>query len=196
MLSCWSTDSTMFSGFVSRISLRSFGSSTGIDVTTTGIVIRKMISSTSITSTNGVVLIVEIASSSSPDAGPTLIAMASRLGGGPGSGEQHRVQLAAERAHLLHHRLVATHQPVVAQHRRHRDGQAERGHDQRFADGTRHLVDRGLPGYADGGQRVVDAPHGAKQSDERSRRAHRCEEREAVLRAALHVVDRALDRHA
>src|SRR5512138_3807121 len=132
MLSAWSTDSTMFSGFVSRISLRSFGSSTGIDVTTTGMVIRKMISSTSMTSTSGVVLIVEIASSSS--AGPTLIAMASRLRGNLRGREEHRVQLAAERAHLLHHRLVAPDEPVVSEHRRHGDGQAERGHDQRFPD--------------------------------------------------------------
>ena len=65
----------MFSGFVSRISLRSFGSSTGTDVTTTGIVIRKMISNTSITSTRGVVLIVEMGSSSSAQE-PTFIAMA------------------------------------------------------------------------------------------------------------------------
>ena len=68
----------MFSGLVSRISLRSFGSWTGIDVVTTGIVIRKMISSTSITSTSGVVLMVETTSSSSPAAGPTLIAIAQR----------------------------------------------------------------------------------------------------------------------
>ncbi len=66
----------MFSGFVSRISLRSFGSVTGIDVVTTGIVMRKMISSTSITSTSGVVLMVETTWSSSPEAGPTLMAMA------------------------------------------------------------------------------------------------------------------------
>jgi hypothetical protein len=39
--------------------LRSFGSWTGIDVVTTGMVIRKMISRTSMTSTSGVVLIVE-----------------------------------------------------------------------------------------------------------------------------------------
>ncbi len=67
----------MFSGFVSRISLRSFGSSTGTVMRTTGTVIRKMISSTSMTSTSGVVLIVEIASSSSPSGDPTFIAMAS-----------------------------------------------------------------------------------------------------------------------
>jgi hypothetical protein len=65
----------MFSGLVSRTSLRSFGRTTGIDVVTTGMVIRKMISSTSITSTSGVVLIVETTSSSSPSSEPTFIAM-------------------------------------------------------------------------------------------------------------------------
>jgi hypothetical protein len=44
-------------------------------VVTTGIVIRKMISRTSITSTSGVVLIAETISSSSPSEGPTLIDM-------------------------------------------------------------------------------------------------------------------------
>ena len=66
----------MFSGFDSRISLRSFGNSTGIELRTTGTVMRKMISRTSMTSTSGVVLIVDITSSSSPSAVPTFIAMA------------------------------------------------------------------------------------------------------------------------
>ena len=51
------------------------------------------------------------------------------------------------------------------------------------------------PGDADRGQRVVDAPDRAEQADERRGRADGGEEREAVLQAALHVVDRALDRH-
>src|SRR5262252_496685 len=142
MLPAWSTDSTMFSGFVSRTSLRSFGSSTGTDVTTTGIVIRKMISSTSITSTRGVVLIAETTSSSS--AWPTFIAMASGLSGHDPrrAGEQHGVQLGAKAADLLHHRLVAADEPVVAEHGGHRHGQADGRHDQRLAHGARDLVDR------------------------------------------------------
>ncbi len=56
----------------------SFGSRTGIDVVTTGIVIRKMISSTSMMSTSGVVLIVEM-TSSSPLEEPTFIAMVQAL---------------------------------------------------------------------------------------------------------------------
>src|SRR6185436_13628666 len=130
-----STESVMFSGLVSRTSFCSFGSVTGIDVVTTGIVIRKMIRSTSMTSTSGVVLIVETTSSSSPS--PTFIAMASAPGGVRlRRGEQHRVQVGAERAHALHRGLVAADQPVVAEHRGHRDGEADRGHDQRFAHRT------------------------------------------------------------
>src|SRR6478736_6673645 len=112
MRSWRSTERTIFSGLVSRISLRSFGNSTGIDVVTTGMVIRKMISSTSITSTSGVVLMVEMVSSTSPPGEPTFIAMASDPGGRlRGGGEQHGVQVHAEAAHHVHRRLVPTHQP-------------------------------------------------------------------------------------
>src|SRR5512140_981674 len=104
----------MVSGLVSRTSLISFGSCTGMDVVTTGTVIRKMISSTSMMSTSGVVLIAEIASSSSPLPGPTVIAMTSRLGCGLRRGEQYGVQIGREGAHRLHCRLVATDEPVVA----------------------------------------------------------------------------------
>ena len=110
-------------------------------------------------------------------------------------GQQHRVQVGAERTDVFHRRLVAADEPVVAEHRRNRDGQAERGHDQRLAHRARHLVDRRLSGDADRGQRMVDAPHRAEEADERRGGADGGEEREAVLRAALHVVDRALDRH-
>ena len=50
-----------------------------VEVVTTGMVIRKMISSTSITSTRGVVLIAEMTSSSSPLEGPTAIAISKLL---------------------------------------------------------------------------------------------------------------------
>ena len=60
-----STEMIRFSGSVSRTTLVSLGKSTLMDVVTTGMVIRKMISSTSITSTSGVVLMVPMISSSS-----------------------------------------------------------------------------------------------------------------------------------
>src|SRR5688572_6017052 len=146
----------MFSGLVSRTSTVSFGSWTWIDVVTTGTVIRKMISSTSITSTSGVVLIAETtSSSSSPIAGVlTFIAMASGLRAR--TREQHGVQIGAEAAHLLHRRLVAADQPVVAEHRGHGHGKTDRRHDQRLAHRPGDLVDRRLARDADRGQRVVD----------------------------------------
>src|SRR3954469_14277590 len=115
MLPAGSTEMMMFSGLVSRTSTRSLGSCTGIEVVTTGIVIRKMISSTSITSTSGVVLMVEMTSSS--DAGPTAIAMANapvggrgRSGGLAGRTDDDGVQLVGEFAHFVHHGLVAAGQ--------------------------------------------------------------------------------------
>ena len=67
----------MFSGLVCVGRLRSFGSSSCTLCVTTGMVIRKMISSTSITSTSGVVLMVAFISSSSPSALARFMAMAS-----------------------------------------------------------------------------------------------------------------------
>src|SRR5690349_7669014 len=117
MLPEGSTEMMMFSGLVSRTSTRSFGRDTGIEVVTTGIVIRKMISSTSITSTRGVVLMAEMTSSS--DDSPTAIAMAvllrgacrGRLRGLSGGAHDHGVEFVGELAHLVHDRLVAAGQP-------------------------------------------------------------------------------------
>src|SRR5215472_14395301 len=195
------TEISMFSGFVCRAMLLSFGSETGIVCVTTGIVIRKMMSSTSITSTSGVVLIAETTSSSSPSEEPTFIAIASSSAlrgdhrGDRARAHQHAVQVGAEAAHGLHRDLVAADEPVVAEHRRNGDRKTDRGHDQRFADRAGDLVDRRLAGDADRRQGVVDAPDGAEQADEGSRRADRGEEREAVLEPALDVVDAALDAH-
>src|SRR5579863_7878637 len=62
----------MFSGLVWVGMLTAFGRSTFTVLLITGMVIRKMMSSTSITSTSGVVLMLAIAP---PDSCPTLIAM-------------------------------------------------------------------------------------------------------------------------
>src|SRR4051812_45813942 len=128
------TEMSMFSGLVCRAMFVSLGNCTGIVCVTTGIVIRKMMSRTSITSTSGVVLIAETTSSSSPSA-PTVIAMAGssavRRDGGRDRprAHQHAVEVGTEAAHRLHRDLVAADEPVVAEHCRHRDREADRGHD-------------------------------------------------------------------
>src|SRR5258708_4112464 len=184
---------TMFSGLVCVGRLRSRGRSTGTFWITTGMVIRKMISSTSITSTSGVVLICEFRSSSS--ACPTVIAMSDHLVRRMAAAEQRHLYAAAEAPHVLHRDAVAPYQPVVAEHRRHRDRKAERGHDQRVAHRCRHLVDRRLAGDADRGERGIDAPHRAEQADEGRRRAHRGQEGKAGLQPVVDHVDRAVERH-
>src|SRR5271156_2993131 len=75
MLPSLSTEMLMFSGFVCVGTFVSFGSSTCTVLVTTGMVMRKMINSTSMTSTSGVVLMEELKSSSSPSEDPTFIAM-------------------------------------------------------------------------------------------------------------------------
>ena len=54
----------MFSGLLSRTSTRSLGKESLMEVVTTGMVIRKMINNTSITSTRGVVLMADMTASS------------------------------------------------------------------------------------------------------------------------------------
>src|SRR3989442_9564208 len=188
-----STAITMFSGLVCVGRLRSRGSSSGTFWITTGMVMRKMISSTSITSTSGVVLICEFRSSSS--ACPTVIAMSDRLVRSVAAAEQRHLHGAAEAPHVLHRDAVTPHEPVVSQHRGHRDGEAERGHDERLADRAGHLVDRGLAGDADRGQRVIDAPDRAEEADEGGGRSHGGEEGETGLQAVVDHVDRAGERH-
>src|SRR5262245_40225667 len=107
---------TMFSGLVCVTTLRSFGRSTGTCWTTTGIVIRKMMSSTSITSTSGVVLMAAITSCSVfSTSWPTVIAIANLLaGGGDGAlrdvlvaAHEDHVEVGREGAQVVHRDLVA-----------------------------------------------------------------------------------------
>ena len=101
------------------------------------------------------------------------------------------MQLPCEAIELVHHTFVVARERVVAQHRRDRDEQAERGHDQRFAHRTGHLVDAGLARGADAHQRVVDAPDGAEQPDEGCGGAHRGQYRQTRLHALGAFVDGA-----
>src|ERR1700730_4803929 len=67
------TATVMFSGFVVVGMLTAFGRSTFTVRVMTGIVMRNIMSSTSMTSTSGVVLIVAIMDGPSPDGEPTFI---------------------------------------------------------------------------------------------------------------------------
>src|SRR5205814_5793722 len=108
------TEISMFSGLVWRAMLLSLGRFSGTVWVTTGMVIRKMIKSTSITSTSGVVLMLETTSSSPPSL-PTFMAMMWLLdvvrgsAGGAGA-HQHAVKIGAEAAHGFHRHFVAAHQ--------------------------------------------------------------------------------------
>src|SRR5258706_6943165 len=154
----------MFSGLVWVGILAAFGSSTLTTLVITGMVIRKMISNTSITSTRGVVLIVEMTSSSPPPPtfipmfyGPCVVPGRSLLAGrASGHARVHApsadhvgVQVAGEVLHTGANGLVAAQQPVVSEHRGHRDRQTDGGHDQRLADRAGYLVDAGLARHAD-----------------------------------------------
>lgn len=65
------------------------------------------------------------------------------------AGQHHRVQLCAEGPDTLHHRLVATHEKVVAEHGRDCHRQADGRHDQRLAHRPGNLIDGRLAGHAD-----------------------------------------------
>ena len=99
------------------------------------------------------------------------------------------MDVVGEGAKIFHDRLVATDQPVVGEHRGNRDDQAERGHDQRFADRAGDGGDRRIARRTDLDQRAVDADDGAEQADERRGRTDRGEEGEAFAEAGA---DRAL----
>src|SRR5450631_1166516 len=91
----------MFSGFVVVGMLTAFGRSTFTVRVMTGIVIRKMMSRTSMTSTRGVVLIVAIMAGPSEDGEPTCIDILAYLWGfgrrAPRMGECRLVTCAAPR---------------------------------------------------------------------------------------------------
>src|SRR6476646_3956003 len=119
MFSSLSTATTMFSGLVIVAMLRAFGSCTGTAFTITGMVTRKMMSRTSITSTSGVVLIVVFSSGSSPSADATCMAMVRSLDSSDrvlflaALGDQISLPIAREAPQLLVDHLVAANEVVV-----------------------------------------------------------------------------------
>src|SRR6266513_1035697 len=206
----------MFSGLVCVGILTAFGRSTGTVLVITGIVMRKMISSTSMTSTSGVVLILAITLASS-EAGPTLIDMGyssrrnsfadrRRLGSRrarttpalaphAGAADEIGVQVAGKVPQGVLQELVAAQQPVVTHDRRHRDEQSYGRHDERLAHRSCDLVDARLARDADRHQRVQNAPDRTEQADERRYRPDGGEQTQAVVQLAVHLVDGALQRH-
>jgi len=106
-------------------------------------------------------------------------------------GGKEGVQVLRKRVELRQGHPVEAHECVVAQHRRNRDRKPQRGHDQRFAVRPGDLVERALPAHADRGERVVHAPDGAEQSDERRGAADRGEHGQAGLDPRGFLVDHA-----
>src|SRR5690349_23311036 len=214
MLPFTSTETGMSSGFVWVAMLRGTGKSTFTVGTMTGMVMRKMMSITSITSTRGVVLMVDITSSSPLDPG-TLIDMAEpsnpdqrllldrrcrssrthTVHFGLHAADQVGFQIAGELAHDVLDRLVALQQDVVGEHRGHRDHQTQSGHDERLTDGAGHLVDRRLTRQTDLDERVQDAVHSTQQADERRRGTDGGQERQTARQLAVQAVDRTRERH-
>src|SRR5246127_1945055 len=199
----------MFSGLVCVGMLTAFGNCTGTVFVITGMVIRKMMSSTSITSTSGVVLMVAM-TFTSPEPAPTFMGMGlplsagasladrQRLGAGrpcaaafgadTGSAHQIGMQVGGKVPQRVLDELVATEQPVVTHDRGYRDEQPDGGHDERLAHGTGHLVDARLAGDADRHERVQNAPHRAEQADEGGDRADGGEQPQPVVQLAVDLV--------
>src|SRR5882724_2915431 len=213
MLPFLSTAMVMFSGLVCVGILTAFGRSTGTVLLITGMVMRKMISSTSMTSTSGVVLMLDITVFSS-ELPPTLIDMVSphslaerrRLGGrrtrtaatlAPHAGTAHQVgmQVAGKVTQGILQELVAAEQPVVTHDRRYRDEEANGGHDERLAHRACDFVDARLAGDADRHQRVQNAPDRTEQPDERGYGPDGGEQTQAAVQLAVDLIDGALQRH-
>src|SRR5262245_7826138 len=111
-----------FSGLVWIAWLISSGRLIFCSLRTTGLVIRKMISRTSMMSTSGVVLISLLSCSSPPVSEPTDIDMVltyffrrSSVRSGHCAGDQHGVHVSREGTYVFHCGLVTTQQPVVTQ---------------------------------------------------------------------------------
>src|SRR5690606_3882373 len=185
------------------------GRSTFIEWVSTGTVMMKIISNTSMTSTRGVMLISLMTSSLSSSPPPNAILARLFLGGFSGfefgyritvtgfaagwrsTGNEVSVQLMCKTVELAQNTFITPIQGVIAQYCRNRDGQAESRHDQRLANRACHLVDARRTRNPDPHQRVVDAPHSAKQTDEGSGGAYRSQHRQSSLQALCAFVDGA-----
>src|SRR5271168_1899473 len=150
------------------------GRSTATSTVASGAAIMKMISSTRMTSMNGVTLISWISpSASSPWSRRMLMASLRRR-------DRRRITLrplhevAADHGHDLDagvgiERAILrdrTREHVVDHHRRDRGGEPEGGGEQRLGDARRHHREIGGVQLRDADEAVHDAPHRAEQADE------------------------------
>src|SRR3990167_10281155 len=142
MLASAVTDRLTVSGLISLGALSARGRSIFTEWVSTGTVMMKMISSTSMTSTSGVMLISLMASSLSSRPLPNAISVASLLGHDLGdlhqrllvagqrrAGDEIGMQLMRKTVELAQHNLVVAGERVVAQHGGNRHRQTERCHD-------------------------------------------------------------------
>src|SRR5690606_24234419 len=193
------------SGLMSLIALLAWGKSTFTEWVSTGTVIIKIISSTNITSTRGVMLISLITSLSSSSPPPKAISVTLFVGfaivepgdgrglaaGGRRTGNKVGVQLMCKTVELAEYALVAAIERVVTQHGGNGHGQTKGSHDQCLAHRACDFIDTGRAGYTDAHQRVINPPHGAEQANKGCGGTHRRQNGQAPLQALGALVDTA-----
>src|SRR5262245_10057093 len=170
------------SGLVTFGALEALGRSTFTACVSSGAVMMKITSSTSITSISGIMLISAIGVVALPRCrSPKAISGLRRrrlerhhgAGFRRGARGKEGEEVVREAVEACEQQAVGAHERVVGENRGDRDRQADGGHDQRFAHRSRDLVERALTGKTDGNQRVIHAPDGPEQADEGRGRAHR-----------------------
>jgi hypothetical protein len=159
-----------------------------MELASSGAVMMKMTTSTSITSTSGVTLMSLIGGSPTGALEPAESHVSSPGGRRECVSSSRRSRAKPSRSASM--RPMQAAEDVVAQHGGNGDGQAGRRHDQRLADRAGNLVDGDLAGAGDAGQRVVDAPDRAEQADEGRRGAHRGQQHLAELQLVQHGMQR------
>src|SRR5574340_1551635 len=199
---------SMCSGRVMLGVLLALGRSILTECVKSGVVMMKITSRTSITSTSGTTLISAIGpcwrrgsklpmAMASPLRGRALFQLhcgtqrASRAGRTAGfvAHGEHGVQVMGKGVQFGQPDAVAAVERVVGQHGGNGDGQPDGGHDKRLADRARYFVERALAREADVDQRVVDPPDGAEQSDVGGGGAGGGHDGEAALDAHRFLVD-------
>src|SRR4051812_33215066 len=172
-------------------------------VVISGAVTMKMISSTSITSMNGTMLISLIVRRRLPPRWLTFGISDALCGGGADVALQDVRELLDEGLELDRDAVDVAREAVVGDHRGYRGEQADRGGDERFRDAGRNARERHLRHVRQPDERMHDSPHRAEQADVRRHRADRREERqprldrvELALEAGAHRAACAVEQRA